>query len=104
MIPIRAKGDGRWPVPGWTSAYEWVDSIPFDALPSIYNPDEGFIVTANNKVIGDQYPVLLGADTAAGYRSQRIRDLIKSEPKLSVADMARIQMDTFSANAEQLVP
>jgi len=104
VIPIRAKGDGRWPVPGWTSAYEWVDSIPFDALPSIYNPDEGFIVTANNKVIGDQYPVLLGADTAAGYRSQRIRDLIKSEPKLSVADMARIQMDTYSANAEQLVP
>ncbi len=104
VIPIRAKGDGRWPVPGWTDEYEWVDTIPFDALPSIYNPDEGFIVTANNKVIGDQYPLTLGADTAAGYRSKRIRDLISAKPELSVNDMADMQLDTYSANAEQLVP
>ncbi len=104
VIPIRGKGDGRWPVPGWDSAYEWVDTIPFDALPSVYNPDEGFIVTANNQVIGEQYPLLLGADTADGYRSQRIRELITAKPKLSVADMTRIQMDTYSANAAQLVP
>ena len=103
-IPIRNKGDGRWPVPGWTSEYEWGDSIPFEALPSVYNPKEGFIVTANNKVIGDQYPALLGEDTADGYRSQRIRDLIQAKPKLSVADMARIQMDTYNPNAAQLVP
>ncbi len=104
VIPIRAKGDGRWPVPGWDPAYEWVDAIPFDALPSVYNPDEGFIVTANNKVIGDHYPVLLGEDTAQGYRSQRIRELITAKPKMSVADMTRIQMDNYSAIAEQLVP
>ncbi|GAA3515464.1 penicillin acylase family protein [Aeromicrobium panaciterrae] len=103
-IPIRNKGDGRWPAPGWTSDYEWIDAIPFDALPSVYNPDEGFIVTANNQVIGDQYPLNLGADTADGYRSQRIRDLITAQPKLSVDDMAKIQMDTYSANAAQLVP
>ncbi|WP_456695245.1 penicillin acylase family protein [Aeromicrobium sp. P5_D10] len=103
-IPIRKKGDGRWPVPGWDSSYGWSGSIPFDSLPRVYNPDEGFIVTANNKVIGDQYPEMLGADTAAGYRSQRIRELIEATDKLSVEKMADIQNDTYSAVAARLVP
>ncbi|MCW2788888.1 MAG: penicillin acylase family protein, partial [Aeromicrobium sp.] len=107
-IPIRSKGDGRWPVPGWDPAYAWKGSIPFDALPTVRNPDEGFIVTANNRVIGDQYPLLLGADTAPGYRPERIRDLLtstgKQRGKPSVADMSRIQLDSYSANAAQLVP
>ncbi|MET0930385.1 MAG: penicillin acylase family protein [Aeromicrobium sp.] len=103
-IPIRTTGDGRWPVPGWDPAYEWSGSVPFDSLPTIHNPDEGFIVTANNRVIGDQYPVLLGADTSAGYRSERIRDLLKGEQDLTVEDMSRIQNDTYNANAARLVP
>jgi penicillin amidase len=103
-IPIRSKGDGRWPVPGWDPAYEWSGTVPFDSLPTIYNPDEGFIVTANNKVIGDQYPVTLGADTAAGFRSERIRDLLEASDDLTLDDMASIQNDTHNANAERLVP
>jgi penicillin amidase len=103
-IPVRGKGDGRWPVPGWDPDYEWDGAIAFDELPSVLNPDEGFIVTANNKVIGDQYPHLLGADTAAGYRSERIREMLREEDEVSVADMTRIQTDARSANAAQLVP
>ncbi len=104
IIPIRGKGDGRMPVPGWDKAYEWKGSIPFDALPSVYNPKSGVIVTANQKVIGDQYPLNLGKDTAPGYRAKRITELLKAKKQLSVADMARIQLDSKSANAEQLVP
>ncbi|KAA1380859.1 penicillin acylase family protein [Aeromicrobium fastidiosum] len=109
VIPVRTTGDGRWPVPGWDPAYEWSGSVPFDQLPSVLNPDEGFIVTANNKVIGDQYPVLLGADTAAGYRSERIRDLVSGRTRssgqgLTVDDMSRFQNDTYNANAARLVP
>ena len=104
IIPVRGRGDGRWPVPGWDPAYEWTGSVPFDSLPRIYNPDEGFIVTANNKVIGDQYPVTLGADTAAGYRSERIRDLLAGSDDLTVDDMSRFQNDTYNANAARLVP
>ena len=104
LIPIRGKGDGRLPVPGWDPDYEWKGTIPFDALPTVLNPKEGFIVTANQQVVGDQYPLNLGKDTAAGYRSQRIRTLLEKKSKLSVADMTRIQLDTYSANAEQLVP
>lgn len=104
IIPLRKKGDGRMPVPGWDPAYEWEGSIPFDALPSVYNPKSGFIVTANQQVIGDHYPFNLGKDTAAGYRAKRITDLLKRKSKLTVADMTRIQLDAYSANAEQLVP
>ncbi|MDQ3155176.1 MAG: penicillin acylase family protein [Actinomycetota bacterium] len=103
-IPIRGKGDGRWPVPGWDPDYEWKGAIPFEQLPSVLNPGEGFIVTANQEVIGDQYAPNLGKDAAAGYRSQRIRDLLEKKPKLSVADMSELQLDKYSPNAKQLVP
>jgi penicillin amidase len=103
-IPIRSRGDGRWPVPGWDGKHEWKGYVPFHALPMELNPAEGFIVTANNQVVGDQYPYTLGADTAPGYRSARIRDLLTSRDRLSVRDMTRFQMDAYSANAEKLVP
>lgn len=101
-IPIRSRGDGRWPVPGWDGKHEWTGYVPFRSLPSELNPDEGFIVTANNQVIGDQYPYLLGADTAVGYRSERIRALLASKKSLSVRDMSRFQMDSHNPIAKGL--
>ncbi|MGI9085599.1 MAG: penicillin acylase family protein [Aeromicrobium sp.] len=103
-IPIRSRGDGRWPVPGWDGKHERTGYVPFRELPSELNPDDGFIVTANNQVIGDRYPHVLGKDTAPGYRSERIRELLTSKKRLSVGDMSRFQLDTHSANAERLVP
>ncbi|HET9590418.1 MAG TPA: penicillin acylase family protein, partial [Anaerolineales bacterium] len=55
-IPIRANGDGTLPVPGWTDEYEWTGFIPFDELPHVFNPDEGYIVTANNRSQPWDYP------------------------------------------------
>ncbi len=43
------KGDGSLPVPGWTDEYEWEGYIPYDQLPKVINPKQGFISTANNK-------------------------------------------------------
>ncbi len=103
-IPIRSRGDGRWPVPGWDGKHEWKGYVPFDELPNELNPGSGFVVTANNQVVGGQYKHLLGADTAAGYRSERIRELLTSKGRLSVRDMSRFQMDTYNTNAERLVP
>jgi len=103
-IPVRARGDGRWPVPGWDGKHEWTGSVPFKDLPHVYNPKAGFLVTANNRVVDDDYPYELGADTAPGYRSERVRELLTSKDRLSVADMTRFQNDTYSANAERLVP
>lgn len=104
-IPIRSRGDGRWPVAGWDGRHEWTGYVPFDELPTVLDPDDGLIVTANNKVVGDQYPHTLGADTAPGYRSQRIRDLLTDhDGKLDVADMTKLQLDERNPIAPQLVP
>lgn len=107
-IPIRKSGDGDWPVPGWTSQYDWTGYIPFSALPNEYNPKQGFIVTANNAVIGPQYPYLLTDDWDYGYRSQEITDDIKKDTangaKMTEADMASIQMDTYNPEAALLTP
>ena len=58
-VPIRAKNRGRLPVPGWTDEYEWTGYIPFECLPHIENPAQGFIVTANNRIVSEDYPVQL---------------------------------------------
>ena len=55
-IPIRARGQAVVPSPGWTGEYEWMGLIPFDELPQTYNPEQHFIVTANNRVVDDTYP------------------------------------------------
>ena len=103
-IPIRASGDGLLPVPGWIGDFEWQGYIPFDELPSSYNPPQGFIVTANNAVVGSGYPYLISKTFDLGYRANRISELIQSHNKLSVQDMQAIQGDNFHAMGPVLIP
>ncbi|MFQ5891321.1 MAG: penicillin acylase family protein, partial [Candidatus Methanofastidiosia archaeon] len=101
-IPIRANGYGLVPQEGWTGENEWIGYIPFEELPQIINPGEGFIVTANNKVIGDDYPYHIAYGWAPGLRAQRIRDLLESKPEVSIEDMMEIQRDNYSLAGENL--
>jgi penicillin amidase len=103
-IPIRAKGQALLPVPGWTGEYEWTGYIPFDELPQTYNPAQHFIVTANNRVVNDDYPYYITNEWRNGYRAQRIRDLLTSKGKLALSDMAMIQGDQYALPAVEIVP
>ena len=109
-IPIRGKGDGRYPAPGWDPRYRWKDEyVPQDALPWEHNPDRGYIVTANQAVVDEKkYPYHLTDDWGYGARSQRINDLIESKTedggKISMGDMQSMQMDNSSEIAKLLVP
>ncbi|MFI8460818.1 penicillin acylase family protein [Kitasatospora sp. NPDC085464] len=103
-IPVRKAGDGTYPVPGWTGDYDWTGYVPFDELPTAFNPPEGYIVTANNAVVGPDYPHLISKDWGTGYRSRRIADLIEKGGKLDEAAMERITQDSYSGNAATLVP
>lgn len=105
-IPIRRAGnDGTMPVEGWISANDWTgDYVPFDGLPSVLDPEEGFIVTANQAVAGEFYPYLLTKDWDYGYRSTRILDALAAEGELSLDEMASLQLDTANPMAETLVP
>ncbi len=103
-IPIRARGQAVVPSPGWTGEYEWTGLIPFDELPQTYNPEQHFIVTANNRVVDDTYPYYITYEWLNGYRAQRIRDLLASKGKLTLSDMATIQADQYSIPATEIVP
>ncbi|MDJ0339300.1 penicillin acylase family protein [Cryobacterium sp. PH31-O1] len=108
LIPIRASGNGTLPVPGWTSQYGWTGYIPFDALPSTFNPPSGYIVTANNAATDPSYPYLLTADWDLGYRANqitvRLNELIAAKTPLTAQLMSEIQADNYSAIAAALVP
>lgn len=103
-IPIRKKGDGLLPVPGWTDEYGWVDYIPFDELPTVVNPKEGFISTANNKVISDKYPYHISHDWAQPFRQMRIQEVLSKDDKITVEDMMALQMDKMNLQAREFVP
>jgi len=105
-VPIRraGAGTGDWPVPGWDPKYEWAGFIPFQAMPTEYDPADGIIVTANQAVVPKSYKYTLSNDWDYGYRSQQILDRIRKAGKLDANAMASIQLDTKNRNAETLVP
>jgi penicillin amidase len=103
-MPIRAKGHGIAPVPGWSGEYEWQGYLPLDELPQATNPESGWLATANHLVVGAAYPHFLSADLENPCRARRIADLITQSPApLTPDDLARFQLDTYSAQAERFV-
>jgi penicillin G amidase len=103
-VPIRKQGDGLAPVPGWTDDYEWTGYIPFEKLPYAYNPPQGYIATANNAVVGPDYPYLITLQWDAGYRAQRIVSMIQAQPKLSIDTIQQIQGDDMNLGATEVLP
>lgn len=104
-MPIRAAGQlGLAPVPVGGPERDWQGMIPFDRMPTLYNPPAGFIVTANNKVVADSYPYPISWDYADPFRAQRITGLLAANPHVTLDDMQRIQSDVYSVPAEALRP
>src|SRR5256885_2532313 len=95
-IPIRKNGDGSVSYDGSTDDGEWTSYIPFDKLPHSYDPPSGIIVTANQRLVGQDYPYFLSHVWAQPYRARRIFNLLSEKPKLSVDDFRRIQGDVYS--------
>jgi penicillin amidase len=106
LIPIRKSGNtGDYPAEGWLPSDDWTgEYVPFDALPSVLDPDDGFVATANQAVTGPDYPYFLGDSWAYGYRSQRIVELLERKEKLGVADMEALQLDDRNGFAPTMVP
>ena len=92
-VPIRAKGEGDVPAAGWTGEYEWVGEVPFEAMPHALNPEQGYIVTCNHKIVPDDYPYFLGNVWMNGYRARVISDTIESKEQLSFEDHRKLHTD-----------
>ena len=76
-VPVRSMANAWLPVPGWTGEHEWEGFIPFEEMPRIRNPENGFIVTANNKQVDDDYPYYISVQYATEHRARRIYDRLK---------------------------
>jgi len=100
-VPVRRTGNGLLPTPGWTDEGHWERYLDFDELPRAFNPPEGFLVTANNRVIGPEYPAVLSSEWAAPYRARRIRELILAAHGVTAGDVQRMQMDTLDVFARE---
>jgi penicillin amidase len=94
-IPIR-QGDGTVPVPGDDDRHEWTGYIPYDKMPSVYDPPSGIIATANARVTPKDYPYTIAVEWSAPYRVQRIYKLLSANKKYTAADMLNIQTDVLS--------
>jgi penicillin amidase len=96
VVPIRKSGDGSVPYDGSTDAGEWVSYIPFDKLPQLFDPPSGIIVTANQRIVGTDYPYFLTHSWAQPYRAHRIFELLNQKQKLTTDDFRAIQGDINS--------
>lgn len=105
-VPIRNVGDGRVPVPGWKSQYNWTGYVPINDLPKKYNPISGYIVNANNKVHDSDYKYHISNSWSPPYRVQRISDLIEEMfnkgKKIQASDFVTIQGDMKSLQYDQI--
>lgn len=104
LYPVRRKGDGTLPVPGWTSEHEWDGWIPFDELPWSVNPPSGYLATANNRIHDDSYPHLIGKDFLPPFRARRIVEMLTATAEHSRETFARMHMDTVSIPASDILP
>jgi len=95
-VPVRAKGQGLVPAPGWSGEYEWVGEVPFEEMPHALNPAQGYIVTCNHRIVPDDYPHYLGSVWMNGYRARRIVDVFESKQTLSRDDFRALHVDFHS--------
>ena len=102
-IPIREQWN-RERRPGWDPAHQWRGFIPYDALPAVSDPDEGYARSANNRTAPEDYPYPLSGTWSSGYRALRIRQMLEEKEQFSREDFARMQTDTLSMRAVEALP
>ena len=102
-IPVREQWNREYR-PGWDTKHQWQGLIPYDALPAVYDPAEGYARSANNRTAPEDYPYPLSGTWSSGYRALRIRQMLEEKEQLSREDFARMQTDTLSMRAVEALP
>jgi penicillin amidase len=104
-LPIRSYGRGILPVAGWEPQAQWTGFIPFEQLPRQYNPPSGYIASANDKVTDADYPYVISDLWEPPSRIIRLNAILGAPgARFSIRDCERLQNDTYSVYAHDLVP
>lgn len=101
-FPLRRRGTGQLPSPGWTGEYDWVGYLPAGASPSSTNPPEGYIATANNRTVPRGYPHQLTSSWYNPERAERLHEVLGSIAGATAEDMIRLQFDHRSLLAKKV--
>ena len=102
-IPKRNGNCPDLPKPGWTGEFEWEGWVPYEEMPELLDPEEGFIVTANNRVVDDDYPHHVTSDWFDGYRAARIEQLIRDTDEHDLDSFRQMQTDLYSIPGDEVV-
>src|SRR5262249_19028940 len=101
LLPKRMTS-GLFPVPGWWGDYAWQGLVPPEELACLENPSDGFVVTANDDRNQPDKPLSINLCQGT-YRAERITELLKSKPRLTLDDMRRMQGDLLSTQARRFM-
>jgi penicillin amidase len=104
LLPRRPNGDGWLPTPGWTSDHDWDGYVPFVELPHAFDPPQGRLVNANNRIVPDNFPAFITRDWDSPYRARRIAELLDARTLHDSESMAEILRDDVSLFARDLLP
>ena len=99
-VPVRTAANSWLPVPGWTGEHEWRGVIPFDEMPAVRNPVNGFVASANNPVVGPDYPYYISLDFLPDFRIRRLVSRLRVLDAATVTDMATVLGDRTSVSAQ----
>ena len=102
-IPIRSEWE-RGYRPGWDPEHQWQGFIPFDGMPALADPPQGWVRSANNRTAPDDFPYPLSGMWPSGLRARRIRQMIEASGSHSRDDVSRMQMDVLTLRAVEAVP
>lgn len=106
-VPVRkADNDlrGLVPSPGWEARYDWAGWIDPGQTPRQADPASGWLGSANQRIVGPEYPHFLTSEWSAPYRMQRIEQLLVARPRHSLDSLAAMQGDQVSLATQRLLP
>jgi penicillin amidase len=106
-VPLRRPDNelrGQVPAPGWEARYDWAGYVPADETPREFDPQRGWIATANQRITAPGYPHYITNDWALPFRQERIEQLLVAKPKHSLDDLAAMQADQRSLAVPALLP
>jgi penicillin amidase len=101
-LPLRRGGDGSRPYDGASPDGEWTGFVPFDELPHVVDPPSGRLATANNRLVGSDYPYKVTRGGIGPWRAQAIFEALESRDAWTTDDVSALQGERLSIPHREL--